>query len=159
MTKEELKNPDFILGKLHSQLAHLAVIRNSIYKDAGIFLSYFREDMHLDEEFQDFPFLAYLCHQVFNWCGCGVGNGNRLKVLFHLMEMNDDRMNKKITYEEFNEKIKAIGGDNVYCVLMDFFGNKSLFSHGGSCYGAWLDYDGQFVYDCLKLFMAEFKDE
>jgi hypothetical protein len=157
MTKEDLKNPEFIISNLYTKIEHMTKIRNIIEKEKKEFLDYFNEETYFnDEEFYEQPFLAFLCDRlVFNWCGCAVGKVGRLEVLFKLMTLADDNIQKKISYKEYQKRIADLGGDEVFSVLMDLIGNFSLFSHGGSCFGAWLDYDGLFVFECLKLFFQD----
>lgn len=150
-----LNNPEEIIKTLTKTPEHLGVIYKIIKADEKAFMEYFDGSMYIDEDLEKYPFLAFLSSQVFKWCACAVGHDGRLEALYELMKMIDDKQQDKISYEEYKQKIQAMGGDNVFCILMDFFGDFSLFSHGGSCYGSWLDYDGALVYAHLKNFMKD----
>jgi hypothetical protein len=78
--------------------------------------------------------------------------------LYAIMQAVDDRAEQRITWDEFQAKIKnEFGGDNLFCLLMDSFDKLYLFEHGGSVYGSWLSQDGKVVLNHLQEWMKSRK--
>jgi hypothetical protein len=152
-----LNFPDSILAHLSASPVHLATIKNSIESNPAEFQNYFNGTMYLDDDMANEPFLCFVA-SLFKWCGCGVGIEGRMEGLYQIMKAIDDKAEEKISFQEFQDKIKnEFGGDNIFCLLMDSFDTLNLFEHGCSVYGSWLSQDGQVVYKHLQEWMKSRK--
>lgn len=149
----DLNNPEEIIKTMKGgKPSHLAVLYNQYLKDPVVFNRYFKEDVY-NEELQGHPFLYWLSVNVFKWCGCHTGLIGRLSVLYKLMNIFSTTWE---TYEEKQSEIlKVCGSMETFDILMDSFDSYSLFSHGGSNYSSWINYDGHLVKQALDTLFKE----
>lgn len=150
-----INNPGKIIALLEKN--HLGVIYAAINDNYRDRLSKqtnwefcFDTDQYHDEDVEGHPFLEFLCLHVFKWCGCHTGTRGRLEALYGVFDAFYWEGKGKIDYIERNSRLHKIwGSDGAGDILMDLFGDKNLFSHGGSNHSAWLTNDGIIVYHHL----------
>lgn len=147
MQNLKLNDPESIYDNLTRDPEHLGILRKMVDENPSSFSEYFEKDHLPEDEFCGHPFLDWLCRVAFKWCGCAAGNGARLMVLYKIMKIEKE----KPDFRQREAAYSKIFCDNgVRCMTMDFFENFSLFSHGGSCYSSWIDYDGELVWRHLE---------
>lgn len=154
----QVNDHEAIFSALTRTPEHLGVLRKIILKEPTQWADAFSppKDLYVEEFDKENPFLSWLAYSAFKWCGCNSGMEGRFETLYQLMVIMEKACDKHYTLDMKLKDIENLCGDTSgsFDIIMDYFSDFSLFSHGGSNTGSWIDYDGHIVYAHLKHWKA-----
>lgn len=99
---------------------------------------------------------SFLQSHVMGFCGCGSPASN-LELIYELISFKELLHNKKLSFADYNEKVKNYLVENIENVrwFFDYFlDKKDMTEHGGNVSGGWLCDENFF--NALKIWHEEY---